>query len=61
MLLSDPNYITAKKYGVLKKILGFNLRKIKRCTFIVDEQGKIMKVFNNVNTDTHSKDILKSL
>ncbi len=61
VLLSDSNYIVAKKYGALRKILGISLKKIKRCTFVVDEKGKIIKVFNEVNTDTHSKDVLNSL
>ncbi|MEK6936580.1 MAG: peroxiredoxin [Nanoarchaeota archaeon] len=61
MLLSDPDYIVAKKYEVLKKFLGFNLKKIKRMTFLIDEKGKIMKIFNEVNPEGHSKEILSLL
>ena len=61
MLLSDPDYIVARKYGALKNFFGFNLKKIKRCTFVVDEKGKIMKIFNDLNVDSHSKEILDLL
>ena len=61
MLLSDPDYVAARKYCALKNFLGFNLRKIKRCTFVVDEKGKIMKIFNDLNVDSHSKEILDLL
>lgn len=61
MLLSDPDYITSKKYDVMKKILGFRVKKVNRKTFIIDERGKIVKVFNEVNTENHSKEILNLL
>ncbi len=61
MLLSDSEYNTAKRYNALKRFLGFNLKKIRRCTFIIDEQGKIIKTFSDVNVDSHSKEILNLL
>lgn len=61
MLLSDPEYTVAKKYGAVKKFLGFKLKRIKRCTFVVDEKGKVIDVFNDVNPENHSKEILNLL
>ncbi len=61
MLLSDLEYRTAKKYEVLRKILGIRTKNIKRSTFIIDEKGKIMKIFPEVSIDTHSKEILNLL
>lgn len=61
MLLSDYNFEAARKYDVMKKILGIRTKKIKRTTFIIDERGKIMKIFPEVNVSNHSKEILNLL
>ena len=61
MLLSDQDYSAAKKYEVLRKVLGFRTKQIIRSTFIIDESGKINKVFSNVNVLGHSKEILSYL
>ena len=61
MLLSDYNFEASKKYDAVKKFLGFNTKKIKRMTYIIDEKGKIMKIFPDVNASGHSKEILSLL
>ena len=58
MLLSDTEYMVAKKYDALKRFLGFKLNKIKRITFLIDEKGKIIKIFPEVNASMHSKELL---
>ena len=62
-LLADPEHDVADKYGVWaeKNMYGRKFWGIKRTTFIVDEEGKIQEIYKKVNTDTHSKDILKSV
>ena len=60
MILSDPEFKAAKKYEVLKSFLGFN-NKIIRSTFVIDEKGKIIKAFSEVNVSSHSKEILNLL
>ncbi len=60
MLLSDKDYSAARKYCVLKSFLGLR-KKIKRSTFLIDENGKIMKIFHDVNASAHSKEILELL
>lgn len=61
MLLSDSEYKVAKKYDVLKKVFGIRIKKIKRVTFVIDEEGKLLKIFPEVNIDAHSKEILDLL
>ena len=58
MLLSDPEYLAARKYDILKSFLGFKIKKIIRSTFLIDEKGKIIKAFPEVNVSTHSKELL---
>ncbi len=52
-LLSDEDKAVTKAYGVLN-ILGFANRK----TFIIDKEGKIAHIIENVNVETHAKDVL---
>ena len=51
-LLADTDGAITKAYDV--EGAGY----AKRVTYIIDSEGKISKVFNKVNTDTHAKDIL---
>jgi peroxiredoxin Q/BCP len=62
-LLADPDHEVADKYGVWaeKNMYGRKYWGIKRTTFIIDEEGKIQEIYGKVNTDTHSKDILKTI
>ncbi len=34
---------------------------IERSTFVIDEQGKIIKVFRKVNAEGHAQEVLKVL
>lgn len=56
-LLSDTRKDVSKKYEAIKNkgILGIG---IKRTTYLIDEKGKILKVFAKVDPETHSKEIL---
>ena len=60
-LLSDTDHKTLKGYGVLKEksMFGKKYLGIERTTFIIDEQGKILKIFPNVKVLGHVKEILK--
>lgn len=33
----------------------------KRVTYVIDGEGKIAKVYQNINTETHARDILADL
>ena len=34
---------------------------VERTTFIIDEKGKIIKIFNKVKVDGHNKEVLEAL
>ena len=53
--LSDSKKEVAPKYG------SAGLAWPKRMTFIVDEYGKIEKIYSSVNVNTHAEKILDDL
>ena len=59
-LLSDPSRQAIEAYGVWveKKNYGKTYMGIQRSTFLIDEDGKIARVWRNVNPDKHV-DILR--
>jgi thioredoxin-dependent peroxiredoxin len=62
-LLSDPAYLTCKKYGAFgkKKFMGKEYEGILRKTFVIDLKGKISLILDPVNTKTHHQDLLDHL
>lgn len=62
-LLSDENLDMLKKYDVWKEksMYGRKYMGIVRTTYVIDEKGKIEKIFNNVKVDGHIKEILEML
>ena len=62
-LLSDPDKKIAEKYGAYgeKKMYGKVKKGIIRSTFIIDEEGKIIKAFYNVKVKGHVDEVLKYL
>jgi len=62
-LLSDVDRRVSIKYGVYKKknLYGKIVWGIERSTFIIDEQGKIKKIFRKVNVEGHVDEVLKHL
>lgn len=60
-LLSDRELKAAKAYGVWgeKKMYGKTSMGIIRSTFIIDEEGTIMKVFRHVKPEGHGAEILQ--
>lgn len=54
-LLSDTDLSVHKAYGVLEDT------KTKRSTFLVDQQGHIIKIWPNVRVEGHVDDILDTL
>lgn len=61
-LLSDPDHSIADAYGVYgeKKFMGRTYMGVKRITFLIDEKGRIKKVFEKVKPDEHAKDVLEA-
>jgi peroxiredoxin Q/BCP len=62
-LLSDPEHKALDAYGVWqeKSLYGRKFMGIVRSTFIIDETGKIAKVYSKVKVAGHVDDVLASL
>jgi len=62
-LLSDMENKVSKAYGVykLKNMYGKEYWGIERTTFLIDEKGRIEKIFPKVKVDGHSEDLLDLL
>lgn len=62
-LLSDTNHAVCEAYGVWgrKKFMGKEYDGVFRTTFLIDTEGMILKVFENVKPDGHSQEILAGL
>ncbi|MBN1119174.1 MAG: thioredoxin-dependent thiol peroxidase [Bacteroidales bacterium] len=62
-LIADTDKEILKAYGAwgLKKNYGKEYEGVLRTTYIIDEEGKILKVFNKVITGDHTNQILESL
>jgi len=58
-LLSDPDKKVIGQYGVWKEknMYGKVTMGIERTTFIIDENGRIMKIFPKVKVDGHVDEI----
>ncbi len=58
-LLADENKETLNAYGAWgpKKFMGRAYDGVLRSTFIIDEDGKILEVIDNVKTKTHAQQI----
>lgn len=63
LLLSDPEKKTIEAYGALgeKKMYGRSFLGIIRCTFIIDGDGIVKKVFPKVTPAGHADEILALL
>jgi peroxiredoxin Q/BCP len=59
-LLADENKEVIEAFGVwgLKKFMGKEYDGIHRKTFIVDEEGKVVRVIDKVKTKVHASQIL---
>ena len=58
-LLSDPDAKVSEQYGSVMEYNGAKLSA--RNTFIIDPQGKIVKVFEKVKPGGHSEEVLAAL
>jgi peroxiredoxin Q/BCP len=62
-LLSDPDHQVAEMYGAWgeKEMYGRTYMGILRSTFVIDEEGRIIKVFPKVKPKNHSQEVLAVL
>ncbi len=61
-LLIDENHEVADKYGAYgeKKFMGKTYNGILRKTFLIDENGKIVKILDKVKVSEHADEILQA-
>ena len=62
-LLADDGHRVAEAYGVWgeKKNYGRTYMGIRRTTFLIGSDGKVLRVFENVRSNGHSREILEAL
>lgn len=61
-LLADKDHAIADAYGVWgeKKFMGRTYMGVQRTTFLIDEKGKIKKVFEKVKPEDHASEVLEA-
>ncbi|MED4603148.1 thioredoxin-dependent thiol peroxidase [Paenibacillus validus] len=62
-LLSDPDHQVAEKYGVwaLKKLYGREYMGIVRSTFLIDEEGRLVREWRKVRVKGHVEQVLQAV
>jgi peroxiredoxin Q/BCP len=62
-LLADTDKVVVNLYGVWgpKKYMGKSYEGVHRTTFLIDSDGKIARVFENVKPEGHSAEVLQAL
>lgn len=62
-LASDENGTTCEDYGVWveKSMYGRKYMGIERTTFLIDENGKIERVWNKVKIEGHEQELMDAL
>ncbi|MBE3595984.1 MAG: thioredoxin-dependent thiol peroxidase [Hydrogenibacillus sp.] len=63
LLLSDMDHKVAETYGVwqLKKNYGREYMGIVRSTFLIDEEGRIVRIWSNVKVQGHGDAVKKAI
>lgn len=61
-LVADRDHAIADAYGVFgeKKFMGRTYMGVHRTTFLIDENGKIKKIFEKVKPDEHAREVLEA-
>jgi peroxiredoxin Q/BCP len=62
-LLADADKTAAEAYGVYKEknMYGKKVMGVERTTFLIDEQGRISKIFRKVKPEGHAEQVLALL
>ena len=61
-LLADTDKSIVESYGVWgeKKFMGRTYMGVHRTTFLIDEKGKIKKIFEKVKPEDHASEVLEA-
>jgi peroxiredoxin Q/BCP len=59
-LLADTDHKVADAFGVYgeKQFMGRKYMGVRRTTFLIDERGRVRKVFDKVKVDGHADEVL---
>jgi peroxiredoxin Q/BCP len=59
-LLSDPDHKMIESYGAwqMKKFMGRSYQGIVRSTYLIDANGKIEQIWDNVRVKNHAAEVL---
>ncbi|HET9825274.1 MAG TPA: thioredoxin-dependent thiol peroxidase [Chitinophagaceae bacterium] len=62
-LIADTSHNILEKYGVWdqKKLFGHEHMGVLRTTFVIDEKGRIEKIFTRPKNKAHAEEIIASL
>lgn len=62
-LLADEDHQVCDAYGVWgpKKFMGREYEGVLRTTYLIDQDGMVSRVFENVKPADHSKEVLEAL
>lgn len=62
-LLADEGHAVAEAYGVWgrKKFMGREYDGVFRTSFLIDEEGTVMRVYENVKPELHADQVLADL
>ena len=62
-LLADPDHATAEAYGAWGEKIRYGRKSmgILRTTFVIDEEGRIARVFEKVKPEGHAAQVLEVL
>lgn len=62
-LAADEENKVSRQYGVygLKSFMGREYMGVNRSTFLVDKEGRVVKVFSRVKPAGHSREVLEAL
>jgi peroxiredoxin Q/BCP len=63
ILLADVDHRVAEAYGVWgqKRFMGREYMGVLRTTFVIDEEGRVTRVFEDVKPDEHATEVLAAL
>ena len=62
-LLADPDKKIVQTYDLLKEknMYGKKVMGVERTTFLIDEQGRIAKIFSKVKPEGHAAEVLSAV
>ncbi|MFA4872608.1 MAG: thioredoxin-dependent thiol peroxidase [Patescibacteria group bacterium] len=62
-LLSDENKDVVMRYGVWREKVTMGKKSIgtKRTSFLIDPEGRVAKIYENVKPELHAQEVLKNL